>query len=189
MGLPGSGAWPGRAPETIAGTSRPRSQTCVACWACRAIRPADQAASRVGICHRSGRRAATRAGRSAAPGRWRPRQRRPRRAHRVRRAVRYWRCHRARRLPARAGGADQRGQARRAAGARRCGVVVAAAGADGRGRRRWRWIDVAPAVPGAGAGLQGLRDWIAAAGGTFSATPRELGFAVRARFPRAAGPA
>jgi signal transduction histidine kinase len=47
----------------------------------------------------------------------------------------------------------------------------------------------APAVPGAGAGLQGLRDRIAAAGGTFSATPRELGFAVRARFPRAAGPA
>ena len=47
----------------------------------------------------------------------------------------------------------------------------------------------APPVPGAGAGLQGLRDRIAAAGGTFSATPRELGFAVRARFPRAAGPA
>lgn len=47
----------------------------------------------------------------------------------------------------------------------------------------------APAVPGAGAGLQGLRDRIAAVGGTFSATPRELGFAVRARFPRAAGPA
>ena len=47
----------------------------------------------------------------------------------------------------------------------------------------------APAVPGAGAGLQGLRDRIAAAGGTFSATPRELGFAVRASFPRAAGPA
>ena len=47
----------------------------------------------------------------------------------------------------------------------------------------------APAVPGAGAGLQGLRDRIAAVGGTFSATPREPGFAVRARFPRAAGPA
>ena len=47
----------------------------------------------------------------------------------------------------------------------------------------------APPVPGAGAGLQGLRDRIAAVGGTFSATPRELGFAVRARFPRAAGPA
>jgi signal transduction histidine kinase len=47
----------------------------------------------------------------------------------------------------------------------------------------------APAVPGAGAGLQGLRDRIAAVGGTVSATPRELGFAVRARFPRAAGPA
>jgi signal transduction histidine kinase len=47
----------------------------------------------------------------------------------------------------------------------------------------------APAVPGAGAGLQGLRDRVAAVGGTFSATPRELGFAVRARFPRAAGPA
>ena len=47
----------------------------------------------------------------------------------------------------------------------------------------------APAVPGAGAGLQGLRDRIAAVGGTFSATPGELGFAVRARFPRAAGPA
>ncbi len=47
----------------------------------------------------------------------------------------------------------------------------------------------APAVPGAGAGLQGLRDRIAAVGGTFSAIPRELGFAVRARFPRAAGPA
>ena len=47
----------------------------------------------------------------------------------------------------------------------------------------------APAVPGAGAGLQGLRDRVAAVGGTFSAIPRELGFAVRARFPRAAGPA
>jgi signal transduction histidine kinase len=47
----------------------------------------------------------------------------------------------------------------------------------------------APAVPGAGAGLQGLRDRIAAVGGTFSATPGELGFAVRASFPRAAGPA
>ena len=47
----------------------------------------------------------------------------------------------------------------------------------------------APAVPGAGAGLQGLRDRIAAVGGTFSAIPRELGFAVRDRFPRAAGPA
>ena len=46
----------------------------------------------------------------------------------------------------------------------------------------------APAVPGAGAGLQGLRDRIGAVGGTFSATPRELGFAVCARFPRAAGP-
>ena len=47
----------------------------------------------------------------------------------------------------------------------------------------------APPVPGAGAGLQGLRDRITAVGGTFSATPRELGFHVRARFPRAAGPA
>jgi signal transduction histidine kinase len=47
----------------------------------------------------------------------------------------------------------------------------------------------APPVPGAGAGLQGLRDRIAAVGGTFSATPGELGFAVRARFLRAAGPA
>jgi signal transduction histidine kinase len=46
-----------------------------------------------------------------------------------------------------------------------------------------------PRVPGAGAGLQGLRDRITAVGGTFSATPRELGFHVRARFPRAAGPA
>ena len=47
----------------------------------------------------------------------------------------------------------------------------------------------APAVPGAGAGLQGLRDRIAAVGGTFSAAPRELGFHLRARFPRVAGPA
>jgi signal transduction histidine kinase len=47
----------------------------------------------------------------------------------------------------------------------------------------------APPVPGAGAGLQGLRDRIAAVGGTFSATPRELGFDVRARFPRGTGPA
>ena len=109
--------------------------------------------------------------------------------HRVRRAVRHRRCRRARRLPARAGGADQRGQARRAAGARRGGAGVAAAGADGRGRRRWRRIDAGEPVPGAGAGLQGLRDRIAAVGGTFSAAPRELGFAVRARFPRAAGPA
>ena len=33
--------------------------------------------------------------------------------------------------------------------------------------------------PGAGAGLQGLRDRIAAVGGTFSATPGELGFRPR----------
>jgi signal transduction histidine kinase len=46
----------------------------------------------------------------------------------------------------------------------------------------------APPVPGAGAGLQGLRDRIAAAGGTFSAAPRELGFHVCASFPRVAGP-
>jgi signal transduction histidine kinase len=46
-----------------------------------------------------------------------------------------------------------------------------------------------PRVPGAGAGLQGLRDRITAVGGTFSATPRELGFHVCARFPRAVGPA
>ncbi len=44
-------------------------------------------------------------------------------------------------------------------------------------------------VPGAGAGLQGLRDRIAAVGGTFSAAPREFGFQVRASFPRAMGSA
>jgi signal transduction histidine kinase len=42
-------------------------------------------------------------------------------------------------------------------------------------------------VPGAGAGLQGLRDRIAAVGGTFSAAPREVGFQVQASFPRAVG--
>jgi signal transduction histidine kinase len=45
------------------------------------------------------------------------------------------------------------------------------------------------AMPGAGAGLQGLRERIAAAGGTFSAAPRERGFGVRARFPRTVGSA
>ncbi len=40
------------------------------------------------------------------------------------------------------------------------------------------------AVPGAGAGLAGLRERIVAVGGTFSAAPRERGFRVHARFPR-----
>jgi signal transduction histidine kinase len=44
-------------------------------------------------------------------------------------------------------------------------------------------------VPGAGAGLQGLRERIVAVGGTFSAGPRERGFQVHARFPRAVGSA
>ena len=44
-------------------------------------------------------------------------------------------------------------------------------------------------VPGAGAGLRGLRERIVAVGGTFSAAPREHGFRVRARFPRTVGSA
>ena len=44
-------------------------------------------------------------------------------------------------------------------------------------------------VPGAGAGLSGLRERVVAVGGTFSAAPRERGFRVRARFPRTAGSA
>lgn len=44
--------------------------------------------------------------------------------------------------------------------------------------------DGPPAVPGTGAGLQGLRDRVAAAGGTFAAEPLPRGFQVRARFPR-----
>jgi signal transduction histidine kinase len=44
-------------------------------------------------------------------------------------------------------------------------------------------------VPGAGAGLAGLRERIVAVGGTFSAAPRERGFRVRARFPRTVGSA
>ena len=42
-------------------------------------------------------------------------------------------------------------------------------------------------VPGAGAGLSGLRERIVAVGGTFCAAPRERGFRVGARFPRPAG--
>jgi signal transduction histidine kinase len=41
-------------------------------------------------------------------------------------------------------------------------------------------------VPGSGAGLLGLRDRIAAVGGTFSADRLEHGFRVRARFARPA---
>jgi signal transduction histidine kinase len=44
-------------------------------------------------------------------------------------------------------------------------------------------------VPGAGAGLSGLRERVAAVGGTFSAAPRSRGFRVQARFPRAVGSA
>jgi signal transduction histidine kinase len=44
-------------------------------------------------------------------------------------------------------------------------------------------------VPGAGAGLAGLRERIVAVGGTFSAAPREHGFRVHARFPRTVGSA
>lgn len=39
-------------------------------------------------------------------------------------------------------------------------------------------------VPGAGAGLQGLRERVAAAGGTFSSGRLDTGFRVRATFPR-----
>jgi signal transduction histidine kinase len=39
-------------------------------------------------------------------------------------------------------------------------------------------------VPGTGAGLQGMRERVAAVGGTFSVTPGDRGFQVRARFPR-----
>jgi signal transduction histidine kinase len=44
-------------------------------------------------------------------------------------------------------------------------------------------------VPGAGAGLSGLRERIVAVGGTFSAAPRERGFRIAARFPRTVGSA
>ena len=39
-------------------------------------------------------------------------------------------------------------------------------------------------VPGTGAGLQGMRERVAAVGGTFSVAPGDRGFQVRARFPR-----
>lgn len=52
---------------------------------------------------------------------------------------------------------------------------------DGRG--------AAEPVPGAGAGLQGLRDRVGAAGGTFTAGRLEHGFRVRARFARLAAEA
>ncbi len=39
-------------------------------------------------------------------------------------------------------------------------------------------------VPGTGAGLQGMRDRVAAVGGTFSVAPGDRGFQVRAHFPR-----
>ena len=45
------------------------------------------------------------------------------------------------------------------------------------------------AVPGAGAGLQGLRDRVGAVGGTFTAGRLEHGFRVRARFARLAAEA
>lgn len=44
-------------------------------------------------------------------------------------------------------------------------------------------------VPGSGAGLRGVRERVAAVGGTFSAAPSGSGFCVRARFPRTAEPA
>jgi signal transduction histidine kinase len=44
-------------------------------------------------------------------------------------------------------------------------------------------------VPGTGAGLQGMRERVAAVGGTFSVAPADRGFQVRARFPRVTQPA
>lgn len=52
---------------------------------------------------------------------------------------------------------------------------------DGGGERT-----AAPLVPGAGAGLHGLRERVAAVGGTIDAGRRERGFSVRARFPQSA---
>lgn len=44
----------------------------------------------------------------------------------------------------------------------------------------------AGSMPGAGAGLRGLHDRVAAVGGTFTAEPLSPGFRLRARFPRTA---
>jgi signal transduction histidine kinase len=45
-------------------------------------------------------------------------------------------------------------------------------------------VPVPMPVPGTGAGLQGMRERVAAVGGTFSVAPGDRGFQVRARFPR-----
>jgi signal transduction histidine kinase len=59
--------------------------------------------------------------------------------------------------------------------------LTAEVGDDGGGRPA--------ALPGTGAGLQGLRDRLAAVGGSFSAEPHGSGFRVRAGVPAAAGAA